>query len=65
VLEDLGFPKFIEPIALSEEVNVEKPNPAIFQLAIEHYNNLYPKESLKSENCLHVGDELERCVQSF
>ena len=62
-MEDLGFPKFIEPIALSEEVNVEKPNPAIFELAIKRSNNLHPKENLKSENCLHVGDELERCVQ--
>ncbi|KDR75804.1 hypothetical protein GALMADRAFT_503824 [Galerina marginata CBS 339.88] len=60
VLEDLGFPIYLNPIVLSEEEGIEKPSPDIFMKALEFVNtdaessegNIHPSE------CLHVGDEL-------
>ncbi|TFK20771.1 HAD-superfamily hydrolase [Coprinopsis marcescibilis] len=52
VLEDLGFPEYLGPIILSEEVKIEKPDPRVFEWALRG-------EGLRAEECLHVGDELE------
>lgn len=59
VLKDLGFPEYIHPVALSEELKIEKPNVGIFQWALDQHNGkLQHEEPLKPEECLHVGDEL-------
>ena len=53
VLEDLELLEHVHPIALSEELAVEKPNPEIFGWARKQHE--FP---LTPEMCLHVGDEL-------
>ncbi|KAK0212758.1 HAD-like domain-containing protein [Desarmillaria ectypa] len=58
VLKDLGFPKYLDPIVLSEEEGIEKPCKEIFIRALETINrNTNPPIELRE--CLHVGDELE------
>ncbi|KAG7439995.1 HAD-like protein [Guyanagaster necrorhizus] len=58
VLHDLGFPKYLDPIILSEEEGVEKPSKAIFIRTLEAVNqNTDPPIELGE--CLHIGDELE------
>lgn len=60
VLEDLDFPLSMKPVALSEELGIEKPNTDIYQWAIDQHNSVHPhEEELTAEECLHIGDELE------
>ncbi|KAF5316871.1 hypothetical protein D9611_003975 [Ephemerocybe angulata] len=59
VLQDLGFPQTVNPVALSEEVGMEKPDRAIFDWTLRKYNSDHPNERVDPGSCLHVGDELE------
>jgi len=52
VLADLGISPLLHPFLLSEEEGVEKPNPEIFQRALDTTTRL--------DQAVHVGDEL-RC----
>jgi FMN phosphatase YigB (HAD superfamily) len=58
VLEDLGFPEYLQPMALSEEVKIEKPDVGIFQWALSQSNGTAQGRTVSPEECLHVGDEL-------
>jgi putative hydrolase of the HAD superfamily len=49
VLESKGIAHFFEPVIVSTEVGLEKPDPAIFKLAIER-SGLAPKD------ILYIGD---------
>lgn len=60
VLQDLSFPKEVQPILLSEEEGVEKPSREIFIRALERVNAMgSEKAAILPEHCLHVGDELK------
>lgn len=57
VLQDLGFPPYLNPIILSEEEGVEKPSRKIFERALSLVTNVNGGP-IKLTECLHVGDEL-------
>jgi len=59
-LKDLEIASYFDPILLSEEVGIEKPDTRIFRLAF----NTRPL-SVKPQECVHVGDELDRYVLTF
>ncbi|KAF6760254.1 HAD-like domain-containing protein [Ephemerocybe angulata] len=59
VLQDLGFPQTVNPVALSEELGMEKPDRAIFDWTLRKYNSDHPNERVDPGSCLHIGDELE------
>lgn len=48
--------KFIADIIVSEEVGVDKPNPAIFQVLLK-------KANLKPEEVVMIGDSLDKDIQ--
>jgi putative hydrolase of the HAD superfamily len=48
-LDHAGLSHFIDLVVISEEVGVEKPDPMIFQLALE-------KGHLRPERCVHIGN---------
>lgn len=49
ILEVNEIVHYFDPVIISTEVGLEKPNPAIFQLALE-------RSGLKAEHVLYVGD---------
>ena len=49
VLADTGLAPFLDPIVVSSEVGMEKPDPRIFRRALELSGD-------RPENCLYVGD---------
>ncbi len=51
-LEHLRVSDYFDTIITSEEVGVEKPNPKIFEAALENANQ-------SPEKCVHTGDKLE------
>jgi FMN phosphatase YigB (HAD superfamily) len=64
VLKDLDFPRYLNPIILSEIEGVEKPSPRIFDLLLHKVNvGIQPPWTpIKPAECLHVGDDLMWCV---
>lgn len=56
ILEDLGIAGFFETIVMSEELGVEKPDPTIFQEALERVD-------VAPEKCVHTGDMIEADVK--
>ncbi|KAJ7901933.1 HAD-like domain-containing protein [Mycena olivaceomarginata] len=60
VLKDLDFPRYLNPIILSEIEGVEKPSPRIFDLLLRKVNvGIQPPWTpIKPAECLHVGDDL-------
>jgi HAD superfamily hydrolase (TIGR01549 family) len=67
VMRDLEFPEELfrtdgrgkDLVVISEEEGVEKPDGKIFGIALERVNERYVA-GLGVDECLHVGDELER-----
>ncbi|ESK97145.1 haloacid dehalogenase-like hydrolase domain containing 3 [Moniliophthora roreri MCA 2997] len=60
VLQDLGFPEYLDPIVLSEEEGIEKPSEEIYRRVLEQVSRKKKLASqLEPTQCLHVGDELE------
>lgn len=55
VLNDLEVTPFLQPLLLSEEASVEKPDAEIFRRA---FRNAYSDESITFSEGVHVGDEL-------
>lgn len=51
-LDHAGLSHYIDLVVTSEEVGVEKPDPTIFQLALE-------KGHLRPERCVHIGNTPE------
>jgi putative hydrolase of the HAD superfamily len=49
ILEDKGIREYFDPVIVSTEVGLEKPDPAIFTLALE-------KAGLSAHEVLYVGD---------
>ena len=49
ILRHKSILHYFDPVIVSTEVGLEKPNPAIFRLALE-------RSGLKAERVLHVGD---------
>lgn len=49
ILEHKGIAHYFDPMIVSTEVGLEKPNPAIFKLALE-------QSGLKPEEVLYIGD---------
>jgi FMN phosphatase YigB (HAD superfamily) len=56
VLRDLEVASYLDPVILSEETGVDKPSPVIFLKACRELNGSH---TLKPEQCVHVGDELD------
>jgi HAD superfamily hydrolase (TIGR01549 family) len=56
VLRDLDVASYFDPVILSEEAGVDKPSPVIFLKACRELNGSH---TLKPEQCVHVGDELD------
>lgn len=54
VLADLGISPFLNPLVLSEEEKVEKPDAEIFRRAFKQVDNV-----IHFDQGVHVGDELE------
>lgn len=63
VLKDLELPAYVQPIVLSDEERIEKPSQEIFLRAIQRVSSLI-NSSIQPQECLHVGDELPRCVST-
>jgi putative hydrolase of the HAD superfamily len=53
ILEDLAVASRFERLFISSEIGCEKPNPAIFQQALDVME-------VQADWCLHVGDDPER-----
>lgn len=49
ILEDKGILSYFDPLVISAEAGVEKPNPAIFRMALE-------QSGLAAQDVLYVGD---------
>ena len=49
ILADNGILHFFDPVLVSTEVGLEKPDPAIFQLALE-------RSGLEAKDVLYIGD---------
>lgn len=49
ILEDKGILHYFDPVIVSTEVGLEKPDPAIFQLALE-------RAGLGAKDVLYIGD---------
>ncbi|OJA18242.1 hypothetical protein AZE42_05170 [Rhizopogon vesiculosus] len=54
VLKDLGITSYLDPILLSEEVEIEKPDAKIFRLAFSAQ-----PVAVGLQESVHVGDELD------
>jgi FMN phosphatase YigB (HAD superfamily) len=55
VLKDLEITSYFNPILLSEEVRIEKPDAKIFRLAFSAQ-----PVSVEPQESVHIGDELDR-----
>lgn len=55
ILEEYGLQDYFEELVLSSECGIRKPNPAIFDLALE-------KMGLTKEECCYVGDTVSRDI---
>jgi FMN phosphatase YigB (HAD superfamily) len=55
VLQDLEVLQYFDPIVLSEEEGIEKPTREIFARAIARSRSIS-----RPDECVHVGDDLER-----
>nr|CAB3252230.1 haloacid dehalogenase-like hydrolase domain-containing protein 3 [Phallusia mammillata] len=62
ILKNAGLAKFIDFVITSHEAGYEKPDPKIFQQAIDHANNLKnPNQSnVFIKHLLHIGDSHEK-----
>ncbi|MFD2670696.1 HAD-IA family hydrolase [Marinicrinis sediminis] len=49
ILEEKGILSYFDPVLVSTEVGIEKPNPRIFQMALE-------QSGLQSSDVLYIGD---------
>jgi putative hydrolase of the HAD superfamily len=49
ILKDKGILHFFDPLIISAEVGIEKPNPAIFRMALD-------QAGLQADEVLYVGD---------
>jgi putative hydrolase of the HAD superfamily len=49
ILEDKGILSYFDPVIVSTEVGLEKPDPAIFELALE-------RSGLEAKDILYIGD---------
>jgi putative hydrolase of the HAD superfamily len=49
ILEDKGILSYFDPVIVSTEVGLEKPDPAIFHLAVE-------RSGLEAKDILYIGD---------
>ncbi|KAF7315579.1 Haloacid dehalogenase-like hydrolase domain-containing 3 [Mycena indigotica] len=58
VIQDLGFPRTLFPVILSEAVGFEKPSIEIFHHTLERVNAGRDVKIALSE-CVHIGDEIE------
>jgi putative hydrolase of the HAD superfamily len=52
IYRELGLDKYLDFVATSEEAGSEKPDPGIFQLALE-------KAGVEADAAVHVGDQYE------
>ncbi|MDO4490913.1 MAG: HAD family hydrolase [Lachnospiraceae bacterium] len=55
VLEEYGIREYFEELVLSSECGIRKPNPKIFDIALE-------KTGLTKEECCYVGDTVSRDI---
>jgi putative hydrolase of the HAD superfamily len=55
ILEQKGIAPYLDPIIVSTEVGLEKPNPAIFTLALQRAN-------LEAKDVLFIGDHISNDV---
>jgi len=56
-LQDLDVASYFNPIVLSEDTGFEKPSPDIFLRACLEPDGSHV--TLKPEECVHIGDELD------
>lgn len=56
VLNDLEVSSLLQPLLLSEEVGIEKPDLEIFRMA---RNDFSLQGTIRADESLHVGDELD------
>ena len=55
ILREYGIAQYMECVVLSSEAGVRKPNPVIFEIALQQLG-------VKAENVAYVGDTLSRDV---
>ena len=55
ILEEKGISRYFDPIIVSTEVGLEKPNPAIFVLALQ-------ESGLDAKDVLYIGDHVTNDV---
>lgn len=55
ILEEYGIREYFDELVLSSECGIRKPDPAIFDIALE-------KMGLKKEDCCYVGDTVSRDI---
>jgi len=60
VLKDLEISSYLDPILLSEDVKIEKPDARIFRLAFSAQ-----PVSVELQESVHVGDELDKYDLTF
>lgn len=61
-LKSLGFPAYLDPMLLSEEEGIEKPDPNMFKRTLERINNTGVMPPIEPSQCVHVGDEFVESV---
>ena len=52
IQDDLGIGKYFDDRVFSDEIGIRKPEPAIFEAALQHLG-------LRTEEVVHVGDDLD------
>jgi FMN phosphatase YigB (HAD superfamily) len=60
VLKDLEISSYLDPILLSEDVKIEKPDARIFRLVFSAQ-----PVSVEPQESVHVGDELDKYDLTF
>ncbi len=55
ILDENGLTRYFNALIISEEVGVEKPDPLIFQVALDRLE-------FTPEECVHIGDRMEEDV---
>eukprot|EP01111_Echinosteliopsis_oligospora_P018994 TRINITY_DN8981_c0_g1_i2.p1 TRINITY_DN8981_c0_g1~~TRINITY_DN8981_c0_g1_i2.p1 ORF type:complete len:262 (-),score=45.26 TRINITY_DN8981_c0_g1_i2:52-837(-) len=69
IVEDIGIHKYFRQtkespsmITSSVEIGYEKPHRKIFHSALQKIQNMYPHDNINPENCIHVGDHINKDV---
>ncbi|MEN0056264.1 MAG: HAD-IA family hydrolase, partial [Mucilaginibacter sp.] len=63
ILVELKMDKYFDFQLYSDEVGMSKPNPALFNLMLQHIKQVNPGKDISLNNIIHIGDNPKADVE--